>query len=106
MTSKKKNIYIVGGAGFLGKETVKILKKNNFNIIVADLALTKNFVSKEIPFIPLDITNLQSIDNLEIEKGDIVINLASRQYHNNVPYFKRKQWFENVKNLKSCKRLV
>ena len=43
----KKNIYILGGNGLIGKELVKLYAKENVKIIVLDI-MFKNFQKKII----------------------------------------------------------
>ena len=105
MNKEKNKIILVGGCGFLGKESAKILKKNLYHVVIADLLSQKKNCPANIPFLNLDITNSNSIKELQIEKGDVIVNLASRQYHNLVPYFHRNTWFEEV-NLIGAERLM
>ena len=89
-------MFIVGGAGFLGKETAKLLKKYDYDVLIADLPINKYNCPAKIQFIPFDITNTYSISNFDFGKNDIIVNLASNQYHNKVSYFKRQKWFDKV----------
>jgi len=91
-------IILLGGCGFLGLETAKILKKNNYDVIIYDLPTKKNICPNNCEFREIDLINNNLENTLNIEKNDIVINLASRQYieSNIVPYFGRQEWFNKL----------
>ena len=36
MNTASRNILVIGGAGYIGSHTVKVLQENNFNPIVLD----------------------------------------------------------------------
>jgi nucleoside-diphosphate-sugar epimerase len=95
----KKNIFIIGGCGFLGQETIKILPLESYNIFVVDQEFKKDLFSKKTSFLNCDITNKESVNNLPVKKGDIIINLASRQYQDKVPFLNKEKWFEEVNYL-------
>ena len=105
MDHKRRRVFIVGGSGFLGTETAILLKKNSYDVYIADLLTTKNNCPKDIPFIPIDITNLYSLEGLNIKENDIIVNLASKQYHNQLNYFNRQKQFDSV-NLYGANNLM
>ena len=47
-----KNILVVGGAGYIGRQIIKILNKKKYNIYVIDnLSITKkNYLNNNIKF--------------------------------------------------------
>lgn len=92
----KKKIFIFGGCGFLGKVLGKLLISHNYNIIVIDKSYKRKLCPKNISFIDIDIRNKKFLEKLDIKKDDIIINLASRQYHDEVPFFNKQQWFDEV----------
>lgn len=62
----KKNIILTGGAGFIGSHWVRLLVKNNYNILVFDCKKSNNFKikNKNVKYFQIDITNEQSIKNI------------------------------------------
>ncbi|MDA7544534.1 NAD(P)-dependent oxidoreductase [Alphaproteobacteria bacterium] len=91
-----KRIIIFGGSGFLGLRLTKALFRFGYDIIIVDL-INQNIVQLEnVSFIKMDLQKKDIDEFIEIRKSDIFINLASRQYHNKVPYFKRQKWFDEV----------
>ena len=96
MQSKINKIIILGGCGFLGLETAKLLNKNNYKVLLVDLPCKKYICPKDIEFIGLDLLDRNIEENLTISKNDIVIYLASRQYLDKVPYFNRQKWFDEI----------
>jgi len=108
-----KKIYIIGGDGFTGQHTYKLLLKNGYNAVIVDI---KNDNSND--YINCDIRFKKKMQQLDIDKNSIVINLAAKQYHEDVPSrSKRKQFFfetnyNGTKNileimqLKGCKNLI
>lgn len=62
----KKNIILTGGAGFIGSHWVKLLIKNNYNILVFDCKKSNKFKikNKNVTYHQIDITNEISIKNI------------------------------------------
>ena len=52
----KKNIILTGGAGFIGSHWVKLLTKNNYNVLIFDCK--KKIILKKIPIKMLVIIKL------------------------------------------------
>lgn len=96
MNKKKNKVWIIGGNGFLGKEVTKVLIKNFYDVKIIDLPSTKENSFDKKFFVECDIFDIKAIDKLKIDSGDILVNLASRQYHNQVPFLKKNKWFEDV----------
>lgn len=91
-----KRIIIFGGSGFLGFRLTKSLSRFGYEIIIVDLINTHINLTENVSFIKIDLIKKDIDKFIEIRKSDIFINLASRQYHNKVPYFKRQAWFDEV----------
>ena len=68
-----KNILVIGGAGYIGRQIVKILNKKKYNIHVIDnLSITKiNYLNKSTKFSKIDILN----EFVQIAQLFIEINL-------------------------------
>ena len=43
-----KTVLVTGGAGFIGQHSVKELQQNNFNTIVVDRKIIKEYIFKTI----------------------------------------------------------
>jgi UDP-glucose 4-epimerase len=74
MKNKKKNIVIIGGAGFIGSNVADYFVKKNFNVKIIDKRKI-NFSSDKIRFVNIDISNSSNVAS-EIKKDDIVFYLA------------------------------
>lgn len=78
MVDSKKNILVVGGAGFIGSHVVKALSKNNFHTIVYDNLSTghrKAVLSGE--FVEGDLCDLEKLDAVfKTYNIDAVMNFA------------------------------
>ncbi len=62
----KKNIILTGGAGFIGSHWVKLLLKNNYNVLVFDRKNSSNFKinNKNVTYFQIDITDETSIKEI------------------------------------------
>ena len=63
----KKNIILTGGAGFIGSHWVKLLTKNNYNVLILDCKKKNNLKknsNKNVSYYQIDITNETSIKNI------------------------------------------
>ena len=108
-----KDIILIGSEGFTGQYTKDSLIKLNYSVLSVD-----QFNINESNFIRCDIRNKNEVRKLPIGGNTIVINLAARQYHENVPKRKDRKvfFFETnyigTKNLlevmveKQCKNLI
>lgn len=104
MNCSKKNIIITGGLGFLGSYFAKILKENNFNVIILDNAKInsdsqKVLLKKKYFYKKIDITKekqVKSFFNL-LKKKKVKVNyLINNAAIDSVPKKKGK----NINNLK------
>ena len=97
---------IIGGAGLTGKnladKLIKNININPSNIIIADLKKSLRNIRSPAKLYACDIAN--SIFP-KFYENDIVIHLAARQYHNNVPRINRLKWFNKV-NVQGTKNLL
>lgn len=87
----KKKILIIGGAGFIGINSVRFFIKKNFNVVIFDnfsrkgtktniklLDQDKNYY-KKYKLIVGDIRNFKSISNvIKIQKPDLILHLAGQ----------------------------
>ncbi len=106
---------VFGGDGFLGQEVIKKLKQlQNIKIIVVDI---KNSSKQKYSFIKCDISKIDQLKNIPLEKDDVVHHLASKLIIPNKPRFNRFNYFESTtvtgtKNILSlmrennCKNLI
>ena len=69
----KKNILIIGGAGYIGTELCNYLVNKKYNVTCLDTFWFGNFLDKKVKKIKCDIRNLKSDI---FKKRDVVINLA------------------------------
>jgi len=71
----KKTVLVTGGAGFIGKHTVRLLNKDGFNVIVAD----RKDVSDDIicKYYQIDVATGQFENVFKENKIDYVIHLAA-----------------------------
>ena len=69
---KKKYILVTGGLGYIGSNTIAILKKNKFNIVILDnlsnsnktnLSNLRKILNKKIIFIKADVRS-KKINNI------------------------------------------
>lgn len=87
--------FIFGGNGFVGRFLANKLIEQGKDVIVIDL-LPKldERINKKCKFISLDIRNKAKLEALDIQKEDILINLAANQYHTKVPRDRHRYFFE------------
>ena len=74
-----ENILITGGLGFIGSAIIKKLQLKNYNITIMDNTTTntvENIDNCEI--IKTDITNLDSLKKIKINKIDTILHLAGQ----------------------------
>ena len=77
-----KNILVVGGAGYIGSHTVKLLHKNGFKVIVFDnLSMGFEILAKYGELIVGDLANINDIDKVfKTYKIDVVFHFAAFAY--------------------------
>lgn len=86
---------IFGGNGFVGRYLANKMIGQGKDVVVLDILpeLDKR-IDKKCSFVSLDIRDKEKLDALDIQKDDILINLAANQYHTKVPRDRYKYFFE------------
>lgn len=86
---------IFGGNGFVGRYLANKMIEQGKNVVVLDILpeLDKR-IDKRCSFISLDIRDKAKLEALDIQKDDILINLAANQYHTKVPRDRKRYFFE------------
>jgi len=72
----KKNVLVVGGAGYIGGLTCDYLIREGFNVTIYDNLLYENRYLKEIPFIYGDIRDTEKLYNVS-KNFDIIVLMAA-----------------------------
>ena len=86
---------IFGGNGFVGRYLANKLVEKKENVLVIDLQPELDSrIDKKCSFISLDIRDKEGLEELEIDKNDVLINLAANQYHTKVPRDRKSYFFE------------
>ena len=86
---------IFGGNGFVGRFLANKLIERGEKVIVLDiLPELDHRIERKCEFISLDIRDKNALNKLQIDRDDIVINLAAHQYHTKVPHDRKKYFFE------------
>ena len=76
-----KNILIIGGAGYIGRQIVNLLNKKKYKIFVIDNLSTtkKNYLNKKINFFKVSILNKNKLKKLfKKYHFNTVIHLAAK----------------------------
>lgn len=71
----EKNVLVTGGAGFIGKHTIKELLNNDFNVIVADLK--EQPADFDCKYYRIDVASEDLYKIFEENKIDYIIHLAA-----------------------------
>ena len=99
-----KNILITGGAGGIGLEIVHYFEKKNFNIIILDKTLKKDFkknfnkIKKNIFYFEVDLLEIKKTEKKiqqiisKFKTIDILINCAGIQYISEIENFPTNEW--------------
>ncbi len=99
-----KNILITGGAGGIGIEIVHYFEKKNFNIIILDKTLKKDFkknykkIKKNIFYFEVDLLEIKKTEKKvqqiisKFKTIDILINCAGIQYISKIENFPTNEW--------------
>ena len=99
-----KNILITGGAGGIGLEIVHYFEKKNFNVIILDKTLKKDFkknykkIKKNIFYFEVDLLEIKKTEKKiqqiisKFKTIDILINCAGIQYISKIENFPTNEW--------------
>ncbi len=77
------NILVTGGAGYIGSHFVKILLKNNFDVVVLDNLSRghKKAIPADVPFEEVDLLNYTELEKVFTKhKFDAVVHFAAFAY--------------------------
>jgi UDP-glucose 4-epimerase len=108
--NKINNIFVTGGAGYIGSHIVEKLVKTNRNIFILDNLSTgfKKLINKKASFIKGDIRNVTKLRKIIIKNNiDSIIHLAARLKVSEAEQNKKKYSSNNItgtlKLIEACK---
>ena len=99
-----KNILITGGAGGIGIEIVHYFENKNYNVIILDKTLKKDFkknykkIKKNIFYFEVDLLEIKKTEKKiqqiisKFKTIDILINCAGIQYISEIENFPTNEW--------------
>ena len=99
-----KNIIITGGAGGIGLEIVHYFENKNYNVIILDKTLKKDFkknykkIKKNIFYFEVDLLEIKKTEKKiqqiisKFKTIDILINCAGIQYISKIENFPTNEW--------------
>ena len=99
-----KNILITGGAGGIGLEIVHYFENKNYNVIILDKTLKKDFkknykkIKKNIFYFEVDLLEIKKTEKKiqqiisQFKTIDILINCAGIQYISKIENFPTNEW--------------
>ena len=99
-----KNILITGGAGGIGLEIVHYFENKNYNVIILDKTLKKDFkknykkIKKNIFYFEVDLLEIKKTEKKiqqiisKFKTIDILINCAGIQYISEIENFPTNEW--------------
>lgn len=99
-----KNILITGGAGGIGLEIVHYFENKNYNVIILDKILKKDFkknfnkIKKNIFYFEVDLLEIKKTEKKiqqiisKFKTIDILINCAGIQYISEIENFPTNEW--------------
>ncbi len=105
-----KNILIIGGAGYIGRQIVNLLNKKKYKIFVIDNLSTtkKNYLNKKINFFKVSILNKNKLKKLfKKYHFKTVIHLAAKCVVSESEKYPQKYYATNVigtKNIIECSK--
>ena len=76
MSIKKKNILILGGTGFIGRNLVEELSKNKNFRVFASYHKRKKFNCKNVTWLKANLKNKKKIDSI-LKNKEIIIQAAA-----------------------------
>jgi nucleoside-diphosphate-sugar epimerase len=87
---------VFGGSGFTGRHLCEAISSRGGQTILCDERVPAFPLPDGATFRHVDITVPQTFDPGSGSAGDIVYNLAARQFHNQVPARNQDEWFAEV----------
>ena len=87
---------IFGGLGFTGQQLVTALLRAREQVLVCDLAESAHALPGDVQYFQADICAAHRVAAAPISPGDVVYQLAARQYHMPVPKDNRDAFFSDV----------
>jgi dTDP-glucose 4,6-dehydratase len=87
---------IIGGSGFTGTSLCEALISRGQKPTVLDQRPVAPHLTAAVNFIQGDTTDRRALAALRLAPCDAVYQLAARQFHGPVPYFRRQRWFDAV----------
>lgn len=86
---------IFGGNGFVGRFLANKLSEQGKKVLIVDkLEEMDQRIKPQCDFLSLDIRDYQKVEQIDIKREDILINLAANQYHTKVPRDRKTYFFE------------
>ncbi len=76
----KRNVLVIGGAGYIGSHMIRVLQGREYNPVVFDNLSTghQQFIPKSVKFIKGDLRNYSQINKVfALHKIDVVIHLSA-----------------------------
>ncbi len=99
MKNEAENILVVGGAGYIGSHTVKLLCSNGYQVTVADNLVYGHTqaIDKKAEFFHADLMDINSLQNLfSLRRFDKVIHFAAFAYVGESVKDPKKYYMNNV----------
>ncbi|MBR0254852.1 MAG: NAD(P)-dependent oxidoreductase [Bacteroidales bacterium] len=85
---------IFGGNGFVGRFLANKLSEQGKKVLIVDkLEEMDQRIKPQCDFLSLDIRDYQKVEQIDIKREDILINLAANQYHTKVPRDRKTYFF-------------
>ena len=96
---------IFGGNGFVGRFLANKLSEQGKKVLIVDkLEEMDQRIKPQCDFLSLDIRDYQKVEQIDIKREDILINLAANQYHTKVPRDRKTYFF--VTNTRATRNIL
>lgn len=92
-------IILIGSEGFTGKYTYQLLKDYDFDVFPVDIKTENNTYQ-------CDIRYKDQLEKIPINQNDIVVHLAAKQYHKDVPSKNKRNNFFFDTNFYGTKNIL
>ena len=97
---------ITGGSGFTGSVLTRRLLEKGQEVVNIDIREQKNVeLKKSVHFIHGDITDITTLEKINLKEDDVVYHLAARQFADDVPKLSREDWF-NAVNVRGTEMVI